>query len=439
MERTKKKTEDNPPDALEQLLSNYARRFFEIAAKLGVSADASAARDSQFAMVAAIVLRDPQVTPLIDAFANHAEFSRFVPSADAPVVQMRSSLGLGGGVRLEVLPVQLLLAAWFRGHSTEKEYVSNCVGQLRSVRGALAGKEAQVFARVSFCGVLLPGSQVYEFGEVRLRSKHKHEYQQVPQHLADTIGGSDGVVVSRGGDVVAEVKVSYLVEAACSEPWLPTAHGQINEESVRLRASLILALRSRQRAHVLMKFAGAEWDDPLFGTGGSWSFADAMLGILPTQLSAQDVEQWQRWYRHLASAEGQKIRVAISRVARAVLESRDAADVLIDSVIAWENLFGSKDGELSFRITPSLAILLESEPAKRRELRSKLSKIYTVRSKLVHGSGELQPNETAMCFEALDIAIRAVRTLFEEKNSVLRRGDSVERGLVLILGESEGR
>lgn len=119
---------------------------------------------------------------------------------------------------------------------------------------------------------------------------------------------------------------------------------------------------------------------------------------------------------------------------RAAAERREPSDVLIDSVIAWENLFGTKEGEPTLRVTASLALLLESEPEARRKLRTKLASIYTLRSNVVHGNSALNRSQYPLCYEALDIAIRALRVLLSDRVDVLAQRDGALRSLYLILG-----
>jgi hypothetical protein len=109
--------------------------------------------------------------------------------------------------------------------------------------------------------------------------------------------------------------------------------------------------------------------------------------------------------------------------------------VLIDSVIAWENLFGTKDGEPTLRVTASLALLLESEREARRKLRTRLAKIYGLRSDVVHGNKPLSKSDYPLCYEALDIAIQALRVLLQDRTDVLEKPDGAQRSLHLILGQ----
>ena len=108
--------------------------------------------------------------------------------------------------------------------------------------------------------------------------------------------------------------------------------------------------------------------------------------------------------------------------------------MLIDAVIAWESLFGTTEGEPTFRVTMCLAALLEDDPPRRVELKSQLGKLYALRSKVVHGSGNLKASKHPRCQEALVVAIRAVRNLLADRNDLLRISDTAVRSATLLLG-----
>ena len=87
---------------------------------------------------------------------------------------------------------------------------------------------------------------------------------------------------------------------------------------------------------------------------------------------------------------------------------------------------------MTFRVTSALAILLEPDARKRPSLRSELSKIYTLRSKVAHGSVVSVNDKLAeMRDRAIDVAIEAFRVLFHNHPSLISDRD---RGMKLILG-----
>jgi Apea-like HEPN len=177
------------------------------------------------------------------------------------------------------------------------------------------------------------------------------------------------------------------------------------------------------------------FDEPLIqGRSISWSDPRQGTGIMPTQLTEAELTAWGKWYTRLNTAHVDRIELALSRILSAIAERREPSDVLIDSVIAWENLFGTSQGEPTFRVTMCLAVLLERSPKARMDLRKKLGDIYGLRSSVVHGSGSLKESDYPKCQEALDIAIRAIRVLVTERTDILELADGAARSIALLVG-----
>lgn len=76
--------------------------------------------------------------------------------------------------------------------------------------------------------------------------------------------------------------------------------------------------------------------------------------------------------------------------------------------LVWENLFGTSS-EVTFRVSASLAKLLEKDVEKRKELFKKFSTIYNIRSRLIHGAviddGKVREAGT----DAINFAVKALR------------------------------
>jgi hypothetical protein len=271
------------------------------------------------------------------------------------------------------------------------------------------------------------------------------ERAQAPESIKGQLNGTDAdgntVVINYDGDIVAETQHLYIIkvdnrpvgESPAGFPEELTAENPLEDVSVRLRLSLLLAVKRQHRVQIVPTWR--LYDDPLAqGRTMGWSDPKQAVNLMPTQLTEAEVAEWQRWFGLLATENANKLQLAISRVVRATGERRDPVDVLIDSVIAWENLFGSKEGEPTLRVTTSLALLLEDDYAKRRKLRSRLTKIYSLRSNAVHGTAIPVDKEMALCNEALDIAIQALQAILEKRTDLLDEPDSTARSLRLMLG-----
>jgi hypothetical protein len=89
---------------------------------------------------------------------------------------------------------------------------------------------------------------------------------------------------------------------------------------------------------------------------------------------------------------------------------------------------------VGFRVTAAAAHLLEPDPASRAELKSKLSKVYDARSKVIHGASLTGRVLSQRREEAIDAAVDSLRAFFLERPHLIADPD---RGMRLILGTSD--
>lgn len=153
----------------------------------------------------------------------------------------------------------------------------------------------------------------------------------------------------------------------------------------------------------------------------------------PRLMTVEEVAALGEWVRRVddAKEKDESIGVARRRTFRAANERIDPEDGLIDAVIALENLFGDM-GELTFRISSSVAVLLGENAAARRELQASVKNLYTLRSKLVHGVRNLtQKESTDARDEALGYAIECLRVLYRDRRDLLT---DKSRSTTLLLG-----
>lgn len=357
------------------------------------------------------------------------------------------STGRGGSIQLWSLAEQIIQAAWAEDSSAAlSEFVAAALRQYRFTKAAFSGKEQTVKARMSFAGVLIPGGKSYPFGDVTLRAAVPADHENLPESLAGQLGTThekdEHVLIDYAGNVIAEVDIPYLVKVSKQKlgdqpgefPRDILARNPTESISTRLRTALLLAMDRPYRVQIVPSWQSA--NDPLnHGPTMSWVLKDSFIGLLAAQLTDEDMAAWKEWYELLSAPGAERIQLAISRVVRATAERRDHVDVLIDSVIAWENLFGTKDGEPTLRVTASLALLLEPDPAKRRKFRTDLGKIYSLRSDAVHGTALPKPTDIPLCYKALDVAIQALRVVLKDRADLLSEGDGGVRSLKMILGE----
>lgn len=135
--------------------------------------------------------------------------------------------------------------------------------------------------------------------------------------------------------------------------------------------------------------------------------------IQPTpRLSSEELGATEVWARRLEESRDGSLRIAERRLVSAIAQRIEKDDALIDAVIAWESLVGTRYRTTS-RVTGALTNLLEGEPATRSTLRERLLEIYELRSRVVHGDLAGGDNVYTASNQAIDIGLHAVQKLHD--------------------------
>jgi hypothetical protein len=402
--------------------------------------------------VTRMLYQHPFTNRLLEGLLTEKVFADTYPTGEKLIdrdTTLFRNTGSGGSFQLVLLPELLLARAWLHleGQTTTPEhFAAKVVEELQVVRRLLSGKTEHVPAKIAFTGVLLPSESSLDIQGIipgTIRCATDADRKLTPPSLSGTMHstGEDGVAttINYDGDVIFEYRFPYWVRVMpngfdFADPWPSGMEwpNSISSVVTRLRFSLMLAVERKARAQIVQAWNYV--DTPLnFGLTFSWSDTRQATGISPTQLTTEEVTAWGEWYKLLSAEPVKRIELALTRILRAVAERREPSDVLIDSVIAWENLFGTR-GETVFRVTSSLAVLLAESPDLRQEIRKNLKDIYELRSSIVHGSRDLKLHEHSRCHEALDIAIRAVRILISERTDILELSDGAGRSEALLVG-----
>jgi hypothetical protein len=363
---------------------------------------------------------------------------------------MRNTGG-GGSIQLVTFPEMLLSSAWRHlkdGNASAESFVAQALRELQFAREVFEGKPHSITAKVALMGVLLPSlNSRMELPNGYVRAVTDEDRKLAPEDLKAQLAGSDSVgntvVINYDGDLILEYQYPYQVrlldrpmDAAPPEftEYIQTP-AELDDALLRLRFSLMLAAEREHRVQIIQTWR--YFEDPLnSGHAISWSDPRQGVPIMPIQLTEAELVSWGDWYKRLDTVHVTRISLALSRILRALAERREPSDVLIDAVIAWENLFGTREGEPTFRVSTCLAVLLEDTLQARTELRKRLAKIYALRSKIVHGSANLNRDEYPMCDEALEVAIRAIRVLTTTRDDILKLPDGAARSTTLLLGSS---
>jgi hypothetical protein len=179
--------------------------------------------------------------------------------------------------------------------------------------------------------------------------------------------------------------------------------------------------------------------DPLT-TGVSWSYFGPVNKPSGHScvLSGPEVDTPADRCRAIAAAHTKKLDLTVRRLLSTMADRHDPVNKLIDAVIAWEDLFGSTEGETTMRVSVSLARLLASSPDQREMLCREAKDIYRTCSKIVHGN-EPPDNRTAneKGIRAIVLGLRALGMLYDERNDLIAL-DSAARSNKLLIDGSVG-
>jgi len=158
----------------------------------------------------------------------------------------------------------------------------------------------------------------------------------------------------------------------------------LHEASLRAGRMFPLAVALATTAAAAAAELWANVLPPFAGRGTGYLHYVGTSGPHDVELTAADIEEIEKWLQLVDERHAPTIDIAVRRLLSALAYRTDPADKLVDSVMAWENLFGTRT-ESSFRVTAALARFLEPDRTKRRELYKTLADLYGVRSRVVHG------------------------------------------------------
>ncbi|GAA2698475.1 MULTISPECIES: HEPN domain-containing protein [Actinosynnema] len=391
--------------------------------------------------------------PLVDRFAqtvledpSFAQLRRASRDPDRMDVHLWRSTLCRQDFDLPLLAVHLISAGWRAAllehhRPDQRRHVRAVLGQYESVRAALARdgdrEGVRVPVLIAFTGVRLPSDTTLELGGGRLRpADERRDRHWVPGHLArrrqDPEAGAG--TAGSGDDVVLETDLPYRIkvtrDAGFDKPFVEgdtsrwPDHGRdapavgVLVEQVRL--ALLLACDFTPDRPVMAVPTWEYWHDPLDHGPTLRSRTHTGRNAEPVVLDAYTAGRWAGYVRALVE-HGGHIGVAVRRTLRAASERTDPEDLLVDAVIAWENLFGADQGEVTLRVVTTMARLLRPDQQGREELRGELSGIYALRSRIVHGAHVTDtPWETRrQSHRTLELTLEVLRVLLTTRTDLL--------------------
>jgi hypothetical protein len=369
------------------------------------------------------VLQDASLDKLFPGHPPDLE----LPTAQAQLTvssDLVLSSGTGGTFSLSMIPTNLPVHAYrltmLRGVAGQEAYMETVRALLQEVRQLANGREVRVPMLVGLANVeLAPGV------EVQLNSGVLRAVRPIDEDLLHTSRRSNAFTA------VLEEQVPLRI--LDRRPWQPEAHDAAAERFAhweRYRPRFQRSQESTDRAITLSRYAlllasdethaiGATVVahtilDPLRG-GGSVSARIAARATATVVIDSAIAQRAKEWSQQITNRHPKNLDTGMRRVLNAASKRLDPIDGLVDSVICWENMFGTSQGESVFRICGAMARLLEPQDQDQRlQLLHTLQNLYALRSKVVHGGKAPTPRDAIVARdEALAYALRALRQLYD--------------------------
>ncbi|MBQ0830847.1 HEPN domain-containing protein [Streptomyces tagetis] len=390
------------------------------------------------------VIQHPRLEATYRALLSDARLAKLFPdvAADAPMEEISrcdSIWYVSGGISGTKDPLSLLSGLMFDAsvrarlggeHLTFESLSRHLEESIDTLRRLADGESVRVPTIVGFSGARLPVGASVELGDGTFRSMRPVE--------RDLLFGA-------GKDVTLVYETSFplsiyaitendfrAVPEATSQKWHAAtreAHRSFNADIDKARLSLLLC--SEGENFLATREHSRFFSDPT--SLGGISAVESGSPIVCHDVSFEIISEAVQLHRIVRNVHPDSLDIAMRRVLLAASSRDEVADSLIDALVAWENMFGTSQ-ETTFRVTASLAKLVESDQAARREFQKVLSKIYSTRSKLVHGAKELPLDDASykQRVKAIRVAIDGLRSLYVDRNDLLGL-KSEERSMRLLL------
>ncbi|MGL1935330.1 MAG: HEPN domain-containing protein [Fibrobacterales bacterium] len=337
----------------------------------------------------------------------------------------RASTGQGGGLQLASLPSMILVNSFelmrMRGHFSLEELANAAEYTISTMRHCIKGGVVEVPVFLGFNNLSMDdiGNIETDFGIIRPAFEGMSEL--APNRSPTTNINGKKYQLS----FVLESTYSYKINFNSTdqnEKW-PKELDQARSRLERLteNLSLCFSLACSRTPPVGITRAWTMVFDP-FSHGASLSWNSNPRSPVNHHIlqANEEREELVMWCNLVRKTKDEKIRLAIRRILSAINNRIDPIDGFIDTIIAWENLFGG-NAELSFRISISIAKLLGKTEEDRSALHKLVVEYYNIRSKLVHGVKDLTWEQAIEYRDkSLDVALKAIRTLYKERVDLIQ-------------------
>ena len=296
----------------------------------------------------------------------------------------------------------------------------------------LRGEVITVKVRAGIGGVALPS----EMSEISLGHGRVFNLGEKGQHWLSTrsskfFDGSNSQQIRLVFESAIETTLGIVASPLPSEDDTPHVAQTVDPEPW-LRRERLWALY-RFTLALVSKFPVEEaWTHIIYPVNAPSHGMRQKSHHTPRELDLQQALDWQRLSEMAAAMPTNHIGVTVDRLPLLIDGSTHPFDQLLNSVIVWENLFGSTV-DTSLRVPACIAWVLERDPDSRLKHFQALKKTYGLRSRVVHGDVSVPPDRFAEVFDTTDVTLRVVRTLLEEFPSLLDEKTSTDRSNALLL------
>jgi hypothetical protein len=363
----------------------------------------------------------------------------FTTSQGTGKILTSTTAGNGGELQLPMCGPTIIGAAWEAARLREdppslgrfSEEIATTLSRARKSWNS----DGSAIAAAAISGVALPEDSEMIFAWGRVRPARTGDAPFPPEATGDTGFTRDS------GDIIIETSVPYRIRPIKNMSGFDNTHDirsvlSAKEKVNQVRLAYYLAADQARTPAIVPC-----WTKIIQFMSQQTGYGEQDLHIYNRRsridLSAAEIEKWRFWILLLDSIEISKLGQAPTRLLRSFSERHDDSDILVDSVIVWESLFGAAP-EITLRVSASVAKILRSDPRERRSLFDEAKSIYSLRSKLVHGSeNKLEPGHVRKCSRrARQIAVEVLRALLEdEKHRDLINMGNTDRSLTLLLSE----
>jgi hypothetical protein len=378
------------------------------------------------------------------ALARLAQDGALVSGASAQVL---SSTGSGRSVQVELLAWLLIQSAYvrfrLRSRTTSDEFVSEVRDVLSEVRQLLEGHAVGVSALQAFAFVSLPANRCIKAPWGTLRAPSAGEVALGSRFIRGSLSYGDereSLSIQYAGDLVLDSRLDLTTEVSTGPLQFPPSprsvpsFGEMDRRRLLVSLAVTLAVE-RERPAVAVPTWAVVLDPFDGGPTVSWRETPTLGVAAPAALTDDDATAVETWLEILEDNYSNQTAMAARRIQSSIVERRDPGDGLVDAVVAWESLFGSREGETTLRVSASIARLLGNDSPQRLALQEETKRIYNVRSRVVHGDATVAATAAYTAWmRASDLGIQVLRRLYGSRRDLLAL-EPQERSLQLLLGD----